>query len=564
MNAPAFFRRSALRATLWRFRGAFFRVGFFSLVSNLLMLTPTLYMLQVYDRILVSQSELTLLAMSLLALALFAVMAWAEWLRTQVLVHAGQGLDERLGTQVFQASFAAALGETGSASGRAFGDLLQLRQFLTGNGIFAFFDAPWTPIYMAVLFVLHPWLGLLGLVFAGVQLLLAWASLRLTRRPSEAAVAAQSEANLFLQGKLQHAELIASMGMLGPLRLRWGQRHARALAQGAVAQDIAQRMVAWSKWVRYSQQSLVLGAGALLVIDGPLSAGGMIAANVLVSRALAPIEQMAAGWRGFIGAAAAFGRLEQLLLQFPAPTARLPQPAARGQLELRGVVARAPGRAKPIVEHINLSVAKGTVLVVMGPSGAGKSTLARVMLGIWPELSGEVLLDGIALGHWDRAALGPQLGYLPQDSALLEGTLAENIARFGKVDPERVIEAARNAGLHEMILRFPKGYDTPIGEAGALLSGGQRQRIGLARAMYANPALLVLDEPNANLDSAGEAALVNAVLQMKSRGSTVVLVTHRPGVLAVADRVLVLRDGGVQVEGPRDAVLATLRAAAAA
>ena len=352
------------------------------------------------------------------------------------------------------------------------------------------------------------------------------------------------------------------MGMLDNLRQRWAKRHADALVQGTAAQALTQRVVAWSKFIRYSQQSLALGAGALLVIDGQLSPGGMIAANVLMNRALGPIDQIVSGWRGFIGAAAAFGRLEKLLLGFPPRDAALSRVAPQGQLEVRDVVASAPGRSTPILKNVSLTLASGTVLAVLGPSGSGKSTLARVIMGIWPDVSGNVLLDGLPLSSWDRGELGPHLGYLPQDIELFEGTLAENIARFGKVDSAQVIEAARCAGLHDMILRFPKGYDTPIGEAGALLSGGQRQRIGLARAIYGNPALIVLDEPNANLDEAGEAALVKTVQTMKAKGKTVVLITHRPGVLAVADRVLLLIDGRVQAEGPRDAVLAALQAAA--
>jgi len=537
-------------------------VGFFSMVTNLLMLTPTVYMLQIYDRVMASQSELTLLVMSLLALGLFGVMAFAEWLRSRVLVRAGVRLDERLGTQVFNASFEAHLSQAGSSPARAFSDLLQIRQFLTGNGIFAFFDAPWAPIYMAVLFMLHPWLGVLGLIFALIQVLLAWVGHRHTLAPSEAAVAASSEANSFLQSKLRNAEVIESMGMLGNLRQRWSQRHGTALEQGTAAQALTHRVMAWSKFIRYSQQSLALGAGALLVIDGQLSPGGMIATNVLMSRALGPIDQIVSGWRGFIGAAAAFGRLEKLLLAFPARDSALSRVAPTGQLDVRNVVASAPGRTSPILKDVSLSLAAGTVLVILGPSGSGKSTLARVMMGIWPDVSGDVLLDGLPLGGWDRTELGPHLGYLPQDIELFEGTLAENIARFGEIDSTQVIEAARNAGLHDMILRFPKGYDTPIGEAGALLSGGQRQRIGLARAIYGNPALIVLDEPNANLDEAGEAALVKTVQSMKVQGKTVVLITHRPGVLAVADRLLLLQDGRVQAEGPRDAVLAALKAAA--
>ena len=562
MKTPAFFKRSELTATLWTFRNEFLIVGLFSMLANVLMLSPTLYMLQVYDRVIASQSELTLLAMSLLTLALFGVMAFAEWLRSRVLVRAGVRLDERLGTQVFNASFESHLSQSGSSPARAFGDLIQVRQFLTGNGIFAFFDAPWAPIYMAVLFMLHPWLGVLGLLFAAIQVLLAWVGHRHTLAPSEAAVAANSDAGNFLQSKLRNAEVIESMGMLGNLRQHWAQRHADALTQGTAAQALTQRVVAWSKFIRYSQQSLALGAGALLVIDGQLSPGGMIAANVLMNRALGPIDMIVSGWRGFIGAAAAFGRLEKLLLGFPQRDPALTRVAPTGQLEVRDVVASAAGRSTPILKNISLSLAAGTVLVVLGPSGSGKSTLARVLMGIWPELTGEVVLDGLPLSSWDRSEIGPHLGYLPQDIELFEGTLAENIARFGKVDSAMVIEAARCAGLHDMILRFPKGYDTPIGEAGALLSGGQRQRIGLARAIYGNPALIVLDEPNANLDEAGEAALVQTVQTMKAKGRTVVLITHRPGILAVADRVLLLIDGRVQAEGPRDAVLAALQAAA--
>ncbi|MBK9235035.1 MAG: type I secretion system permease/ATPase [Rhodoferax sp.] len=561
MKTPTFFRRSELTATLWTFRREFLMVGFFSMVANVLMLTPTLYMLQVYDRVMISQSELTLLAMSLLTLVLFGVMAFAEWMRSRVLVRAGVRLDERLGTQVFNASFEAHLSQTGSSPARAFGDLIQVRQFLTGNGIFAFFDAPWAPIYMLVLFLLHPWLGVLGIVFAIIQASLAWFGHRHTLAPSEAAGAASSEATSFLQSKLRNAEVIESMGMIGNLRQRWAQRHAASLEQGAAAQALSQRVMAWSKFIRYSQQSLALGAGALLVIDGQLSPGGMIASNVLMTRALAPIDQIVSGWRGFIGAGAAFARLEKLLLGFPARDAALSRVAPKGQIVLNDVVATAPGRTSPILKGINLSVSVGTVLVVLGPSGSGKSTLARVLMGIWPDVSGEVLLDGLPINGWDRVELGPHLGYLPQDIELFEGTLAENIARFGEINSEHVIEAAKCAGLHDMILRFPKGYDTPIGEAGGMLSGGQRQRIGLARAIYGEPALIVLDEPNANLDETGEAALVKTVQSMKAKGKTVVLITHRPGVLAVADRLLLLQDGRVQAEGPRDAVLGALQAA---
>jgi ATP-binding cassette subfamily C exporter for protease/lipase len=417
---------------------------------------------------------------------------------------------------------------------------------------------------MAALFMLHPWLGVLGLIFAVIQAVLAWFGHRHTLAPSEAATAANVEASSFLQSKLRNSEVVESMGMLGNLRHRWAARQATALEHGSAAQALTQRVVAWSKFIRYSQSSLALGAGALLVIDGQLTPGGMIAANVLMTRALAPIDQIVSGWRGFIGAGAAFLRLEKLLMDFPSRENGHSRAAPKGQFSFHEVVATAPGRTEPILKNISFSVSEGTVLVILGPSGSGKSTLARVLMGVWPDVSGEVVLDGLPIGDWDRTELGPHVGYLPQDIELFDGTLAENIARFGEINSEHVIEAARCAGLHDMILRFPKGYDTPIGEAGSLLSGGQRQRIGLARAIYGDPALIVLDEPNANLDEAGEAALVKTVQSMKNKARTVVLITHRPGILAVADRLLLLQDGRVQAEGPRDAVLAALQTGARA
>jgi len=559
MKTPEFFKRSALTTTLWGFRREFVIVGLFSMIANVLMLTPTLYMLQVYDRVLASQSELTLMAMSLLALFLFAVMGFAEWMRSRLLVSTGVRLDDQLSTQVFNASFEAHLSQSGASPSRAFGDLIQIRQFLTGNGIFAFFDAPWTPIYMAVLFFLHPWLGVLGIVFALVQASLAWFGHRHSLAPSEAATQAGSEAGQFLQGKLRNAEVLESMGMVHNLRARWEQRHQNHLDKSSAAQQLTHRITAWSKFIRYTQQSLSLGVGALLVIDGQLSPGGMIAANVLMARALAPIDMIVGSWRQFIGMRYAFSRLEQMLIDFPTRDTAFKRVAPTGAVTLQEVFATAPGRADPILKKVSFQVPAGIVTAVLGPSGSGKSTLARVLMGIWPDVSGQVLFDELPVDGWNRVELGPHLGYLPQDIELFEGTIAENIARFGEVDPTQVIDAAQSAGLHDMILRFPKGYDTPIGEAGNLLSGGQRQRIGLARAIYGSPQLVVLDEPNANLDDAGEAALFKTIQQLKAKGSTVFLITHRPGALAVADRILILRDGHVVANGPRDAVIAALQ-----
>ena len=564
MKKTGFFQRSELTEVLATFKHEFWAVGVFSLVANLLMLAPTLYMLQVFDRVLVSQSEMTLLALSLITLFLFCVMAFAEWMRSRVLVRAGVRLDARLSSRVFNASFDAYLNQTGGTPPRAFGDLIQVRQFLTGNGVFAFFDTPWVPIYIGVLFILHPWLGIMAIVFALIQGALAWWGHRTAVAPSEAAVKASSDVNMYLQSKLRSSEALEPMGMVGNLQGAWHRRHLNYLAESAKAQGVTHRVTAVSKFIRYSQQSLALGMGALLVIDGQLSPGAMIAANVLTTRALAPIDMMVGVWRGFISAREAFARLETLLGKYPQRDVALKRVAPKGVLALRNVVASAPGRNSPILKGVSLDASPGTVTVILGPSGSGKSTLARVIMGIWTDVRGDVLLDDMPLQGWDRGELGPYIGYLPQDIELFEGTIAENIARFSELDSTKVIAAAKSAGLHDMILRLPKGYDTPIGEAGSLLSGGQRQRVGLARAVYGNPMLVVLDEPNANLDEVGEAALMGTIWTLKALGKTVVLITHRPGAIAAADQLVILRDGAVHMTGPREAVLAEMRIAQAA
>ena len=563
MKKPAIFARSELGQVLWAFRREFLVVGIFSMVANVLMLTPTLYMLQVFDRVMISQSEMTLLVVTLVMLFLLAVMSFAEWSRTRVLVRAGVRLDAMLSTRVFNAAFESHLAQTGASPSRAFADLNEVRQFLTGQGIFAFFDTPWTPIYIGVLFLMHPALGFLSIFFALVQGALAWFGHRKTVEPAVKAMQSGMETQTYLHGKLRNSEVLESMGMVSNLRPHWHARHQTYQDDHAKAQRLTQKLTAWSKFVRYTQQSLVLGAGALLVVDGQLTPGAMIASNVLMTRALAPIDQLVGSLRGWVSARAAYGRLEELLGLYPERDAALMRVPPTGALTLRNVMATVPGRDAPILKGINFEVAPGTLTVVLGPSGSGKSTLARTILGIWPGVSGEVLLDERPIGGWDRNELGPYLGYLPQDIELFEGSIAENISRFAEVDSGKVIAAAKAAGLHEMILRFPKGYDMPIGEAGNLLSGGQRQRLGLARALYGDPALVVLDEPNANLDDAGDAALMKAVVSLKAAGKTVFLITHRPGVLAAADRVLFLRDGYQVAFGTPPAVMAALKAEAA-
>ena len=555
-----FLPHNELTEALGVFRHEFFAVGLFSMASNLLMLVPTLYMLQIYDRVLVSHSEFTLIAVSLVALFLFSISAFTDWSRSRVLVGAGVRFDHLLNTRVFNASFENYLNPAGANPTRAFSDLTGIRQFLTGPGIFAFFDAPWTPFYIGALFMLHPMLGATAIVFLLIQTALTALGHRLNKAPTRELMLAQGADTSFLDHKLRNVEIVESMGMLAGMRERWWARHHEHLICLASSQQLTQRITALGKFVRYSQQSLTLAVGALLVIDGQISPGAMIAANVLMTRALAPIDALMGGWRGFIGAQAAFKNLAHLLSagsrDTPSPAEKTP-PA--GRLDLKNITASAPDRSTPILNGVNLSALPGTVTVILGPSGSGKSTLARVMLGIWPNYSGEVLLDQAPIDHWNRDQLGPYLGYVPQDVELFSGTVAENMARFADVDSGKVVAAAKSAELHDLILRLPKGYDTPVGEAGASLSAGMKQRLALARALYGEPALIVMDEPNANLDDVGDQALAKAIRELKSKQKTLVLITHRPGLIELADVLVVLKHGQVVANGPRDQVLAELR-----
>lgn len=563
MKTPSFFQRSELTKTLWLFRREFAVCVIFTMVVNILMLTPTLYMLQVFDRVLLSQSELTLAVLTLVMLFFFAVMAFSEWSRARLLVRTGVKLDEQLNSRVFNASFEAYLNRSGVNSAQPFSDLTNVRQFLTGQGLFAFLDAPWTPIYIAVLFMLHPWLGWISIVFSLLLVALAYVSHRLTVEPLEKAMEAGMQVNTYVHSKLKNSEVIESMGMLGDLRRRWQDRHHQHLLRHHEAQDLGNRMQAASKFMRYTQQSLALGAGALLVIQGELTPGAMIAANVLMGRASAPIDLMVSTWKSFFSARKSFERLEALLAQHPERDAGLVHAAPQGHMRIENLVATAPGRAAPILKGLSADFPAGEVIAVIGPSGSGKSTLARALVGIWPHLEGRVLIDGEPIQSWNRDELGPFLGYLPQDIELFDGTIAENIARFGIIDPAKVILAAGRAGVHDMVLRLPRGYDTSMGEAGSLLSGGQRQRIGLARAMYGDPSVIVLDEPNSNLDEAGEAALVVAVKDLKQQGKTVFLITHRTNIVGVADRILVLADGAILRYGLSREVIAAMQPRAA-
>ena len=545
----------ALRA----FKQAFRSIGVFSAVINLLMLVPSIYMLQVYDRVIVSRNETTLLMLTLIMLGLLALIAVLEFVRSQVVVRVGAQMDMRINQRVYTAAFEHNLRRTGINAGQALGDLTTIRQFVTGPGLFAFFDAPFFPIYLAVIFMFSVEMGILALCGSVLLVALAWINERVSHGPLKEANTMAVVSGQQATNNLRNAEVIEAMGMLPALRNRWYGMHDKFLRLQAEASQKAGMVTSMTKFSRLALQSLILGLGALLVIDNKITPGMMIAGSILMGRALAPVEQLIGAWKQVSGVRSAYERLRDLLGANPAREAGMSLPAPKGALALEGVLAAPPGVQAPVLKGVSFALEPGQVLGVIGPSASGKSTLARLMVGVWPAASGKVRLDGADVYQWNKDELGPHLGYLPQDIELFSGTISENIARFGEVDPQKVVQAATLAGVHELVLRLPKGYDTPLGDGGAGLSGGQKQRIGLARALYGLPRLIVLDEPNSNLDDAGERALTAALSQLKALGRTVVLVTHRPALLGVADKVLLLVEGTVQGFGPTKDVLAALR-----
>ncbi len=555
-NAP----RGGVTEAILALRGAFYAVGAFSFAVNLLMLAPAIYMLQIYDRVLASRNEATLLMLTVIMVGLFVLEAALELVRSRVLIRISAAIDMRLNGRVFDAGFARFLAGRGGNPGQALGDLGTIRQFLTGRGLFAFFDAPWTPIFILVIFLLHPWLGAFALLAALALFALAYANERAVGPLLDEAGLRASAANHYAAANLRNAEVVDAMGMLPALRRRWFARQIQYLSCQGQASDRAASIAALTRFFRLTLQSGILGFGALLVIQNQLTPGGMIAASILLGRALAPVDLAISTWRAVVAARASHARLNELLAQHPASEAIITLPRPAGTIAVDDLLLGAPGSRTPILKGVNFRVSAGMTVAVVGPSASGKSSLARALVGVWAPMSGAVRLDGAEVHKWDKTQLGPWIGYLPQDIELFEGTVAENIARFGELDSGRVVQAAQRAGMHDLVLRLPQGYDTPIGDGGMAISGGQRQRIALARALYGDPALIVLDEPNASLDDAGDAALIAALRATKEERRTVFVMTNRVNVLSVADAVMVMGGGSVQGFGPRDAALKALAA----
>ena len=550
--------KTELASVLQGFKSTFMTIGVFSAISNLLMLVPSLYMLQVYDRVLGSRNEITLLMLTLLMLGAYLFVAGLELVRSFILVRVGAMFDMQLNKRVYTAAFEQNLKQIGANAGQSLSDLTSVRQFLTGNALFAFFDAPWFPVYLIVIFFFEPQLGVFALCGTAILVVLAYVNERVTKAPLAAANSMAIEAGTLATNNLRNAEVIESMGMLPNLMGRWYKLHSKFLKLQAEASEKASKIQATTKFVQTSLQSLVLGFGALLVLENKITAGMMIAASILMGRALAPVQQVIGVWKSFSSTRSAYDRLTSLLNDNPARDAGMPLPKPSGALSVEGVTAAPPGTRNAVIRNINFAIMPGDVLGVIGASGSGKSTLARLLVGVWPAGLGKVRLDGADIYQWNKAELGPYMGYLPQDIELFGGTVSENIARFGDIDPEKVVLAAQRAGVHDMILHLPEGYDTRLGDGGAGLSGGQKQRLGLARAMYGDPSVIVLDEPNSNLDEVGEQALVKAIADLRARGKTIIMITHRTNIISATTKLLLLREGEVQMFGPTDKVLAAL------
>ena len=550
--------KDVIREFLKFSKKTFLFVGLFSLFVNILMLLPAIYMLAVYDIVVPSRSENTLLFITLLVVILFGIMAILQIIRGKILVRINNKIDNILNERVVDSMYKFALKHPTKASIQPFNDFQQIKNFLTGQTIFAFFDVPWTPIYLFVLFMFHVYYGMLAVVIISIVIAITFINEYSSRKHLEKANETLIKSNKFLNNTISNIEVIEALGMRKRIYQRWFDIYKNYLSNYKVAND---KGIFWSnttKTFRMLSQSLMLGLGGLLAINLQISSGMIVAGSIVLGRLLAPLDLLVSTWRNFSSARLAYRRLNSLLAEFEEEPPRIKLPEPEGNITLREVVVIAPDGKNPILKNINMHINAGDMVALVGPSGAGKSSLVRTILGVWTPVNGKVEIDGADIRQWDREYLGNYVGYLPQDIELFEGTIAENIARFENAKDEDIIEAAKVSGAHEVIVKFPEGYNTYIGPGGITLSGGQRQRIGLARALYKNPRIVILDEPNSNLDDAGERALFNALLELKKRKTTVIVITHKINILELVDKIAVLRDGVLQMYGPKEKILPQL------
>ncbi|MBT9368971.1 type I secretion system permease/ATPase [Rhizobium sp. CSW-27] len=542
-------------------------IALISGVVNVLALTSPLFMLQVYDRVLSSGSVPTLLGLAVLAAGLYAFQALLDIIRSRVLLRIGERFDLQMSGRVHDAVVRLPLLTRMQGDGlQPLRDLDNVRGFLSGQGPTALFDLPWMPLYLGLCFLFHVWIGMTALVGAIVLVSLTALTNVLSQKPIRDTIATNMVRNGLMEAGRRNAEVVQAMGLGRRIGARWSKANADYLAANRKAGDVAGGLGGISRALRVMLQSAILGVGAWLVIEQEASGGVMIASSIMMGRALAPVDLAIASWKPYLMARQSWERLSDLLGKLPPDASVTALPKPERELRAEAIAIAPPGERKPTVMGLDFAVPAGSALGIIGASGSGKSTLSRVLVGAWSPIAGKVRLDGASFEQWDREALGRHIGYLPQGVELFDGTIAENISRFDDdPDPQAIVAAARAAGAHDLILRFEKGYDTPIGEAGSALSAGQRQRIGLARALYRDPFLVVLDEPNANLDAEGEAAVVSAIAAVRERGGIAVVVAHRPSAIGVVDLVLVMENGRQKAFGPRDEVLSkVLKAAPAA
>lgn len=551
---------SELRLCVNELKPYFIRAAWLSLVASLLVLAPSAYMLEVYDRVVNSRSHMTLAMLTLAVLGTFVLMEVLEWARGQIMHEASLSLDRLLSARVFNAIFDGNLKRFAGGTMRTMNDFRTVREFINTPVLVACMEAPVSLVFLILIFAVSPLLGWSAVAAAVIQTFIAWLNQRSTQPPLLAANRSAATAQQYADGSLRNAQVIEAMGMLGDIHSRWIEKQREFLNLQAQASDAGGAFQAASKFLQNTTSSMLLGLGAWLMLRNDLNGGSamMIIASILGGRVLAPLVQIVSQWQAVVNVRDAWSRLDQMLTALPVRAPGMPLPAPQGSLAVENVVAAAPGSQMAILRGVAFALQPGEVLAVVGPSASGKTTLARLLVGLWPAATGKVRLDGVDVFTWDKTELGPHIGYLPQGVELFDGTLAENIARFDEVDMAKVEAAARAVGLHEMIIALPKGYESPVGRDGAMLSGGQRQRVALARAIYGNPVFVVLDEPNSSLDEAGDAALASAITLLKSRGTTFVVMTHRTSVLAVADKMLILQEGQTRAFGPRDEVLAAL------
>ena len=548
-----------LNRALLGFSREFWAVAFFSFVANILMLTPTIYIMQIFQHYLQNGNDVTLVVVSGIAVGAYALMAYAERMRTKVLASAGVRFDMDISERLYTASFKGALARMGGEAHEAYADINNLRQFITGMGLIALFDAPWIPVYAIAAAYLHPLLGLTVVIFVILMLwLVRWAQ-DFTSGDHEKQMEWNYREARLRENQLLNVEIIHALGMQSGLLKKWQQLQRKLLAISSKIHDRQDRVQGLVKFVQIAQASIISAIGAYLVVEGELNAGAIIAVNMLVMRALFPVQMIVGTWRNSMTAYVSYNRLNKLLDDGgnePLADAEIDY----ADLKLSNFRAYAPDRERVIVDGANLEFKPGTITVILGHSGCGKSTLIRSLLGVWPYVDGTCALNGLPILGLNRPQLGQKIGYLPQDIELFEGTIAENIARFGNVDPERVIAAARATGVHEMILNFSGGYDTPLGEVGRGLSGGQRQRIALARALYGDPKLIVLDEPNAHLDDVGDRALLQAMVDLRAKGATIIIVSHRLNVVGISNQLALMSEGRIEKVGEPTEVMNYIQA----